>query len=461
MPAAPEQQEKRSRIDPQRLKGFRDLLPATMFVRQHVMDTLRGIFELHGFAPLETPSLEYLATLEGKYGEDERLIYRFEDHGKRKVGLRYDLTVPLARVVAMHLNDIQFPWKRYQMSPVWRGENPQFGRYREFYQCDIDIVGAASMLADAEVLQIFGEAMHRLGFTGYRVVINNRKLLAGLARSAGAGPGQAGIVIRAIDKLDKIGPEAVRAEMVRNGLSEDAASRAMDLVLMGLKVKSFSDNMALLSELSSPLKDDPEATQGLEELRRLFQVLQSMGGDLDRYQADITLARGLDYYTGPVYEVVVDEPKIGSLAGGGRYDNLMSIFSGRNLPTTGGSFGVERIIDVMTTLGMVEMKSTTSRALVTVFDASPDSLGNSLRLATEIRARGTACEVYLNTGDKIGKQLAYADRLGIAFALILGPDEVASGTVTVKSLKEPPPNQQTMPREEAMNVITNYPQSNP
>ena len=175
-------------ITPQRLKGFRDHLPADMFVRRHVMETLRSIFELHGFAALETPTLEYAATLEGKYGEDERLIYKFEDNGKRNVGMRYDLTVPLARVVAMHLNDLQFPWKRYQMSPVWRGENPQFGRYREFYQCDIDIVGTSSPLADAETLAIFGEAMDKLGFTGYRVLINHRALLAGLARSAGVDP---------------------------------------------------------------------------------------------------------------------------------------------------------------------------------------------------------------------------------------------------------------------------------
>src|SRR6266705_766013 len=165
---------KQQRVEVQRLKGFRDLMPAEMFVRQHIIETLRGIFELHGFAPLETPSLEYAATLEGKYGEDERLIYKFDDHGKRQVGLRFDLTVPLARVVAMHLNDIQFPWKRYQMNPVWRGENPQYGRYREFYQCDIDIVGSPSMLADAEVLSIYSEAMDALGFRDYRVLVNNR-----------------------------------------------------------------------------------------------------------------------------------------------------------------------------------------------------------------------------------------------------------------------------------------------
>src|SRR5690349_10860811 len=221
MPDDMQKENKQSRIEAQRLKGFRDLMPTAMFVRRYVMETLRAIFELHGFAPLETPALEYAATLEGKYGEDERLMYKFEDQGKRKVGMRFDLTVPLARVVAMHLNELQFPWKRYQMGPVWRGENPQFGRYREFYQCDIDIVGSASPLADAEVLAILGEAMTKLGFTGYRVVLNNRKLLAGIARSAGVDPEQAGTIYRAVDKLDKIGEEGVREEMVKKGVPED------------------------------------------------------------------------------------------------------------------------------------------------------------------------------------------------------------------------------------------------
>jgi len=201
MPDQMEKENRQPRIEAQRLKGFRDLMPTAMFVRRHVMDTLRSIFELHGFAPLETPALEYAATLEGKYGEDERLMYKFEDLGKRRVGMRFDFTVPLARVVAMHLNELQFPWKRYQMGPVWRGENPQFGRYREFYQCDIDIVGSSSPLADAEILSILGEAMTKLGFTGYRVLLNNRKLLAGMARSAG---------VRASSTVPESRPSAVK-----------------------------------------------------------------------------------------------------------------------------------------------------------------------------------------------------------------------------------------------------------
>ncbi len=423
-------------------------MPATMIVRQHVIDTLRGIFEMHGFAPLETPAIEYAATLEGKYGEDERLLYRFEDQGKRRVGLRYDLTVPLARVVAMHLSDMQFPWKRYQISPVWRGDNPQFGRYREFYQCDVDIVGTASMLADAEILSIYGEVMDRLGFTGYRVLINHRKLMSGLAKAAGVPPSEMGAVFRVLDKLDKIGREGVRDEMQKVGVPDEVVSKVLDLFLSRSEVHSASDNLALLSELSGPLKDDLEASQALADLRQLLEALSYMVVDPDRFRLDVTLARGLDYYTGPVYEVMVDEPKIGSLGGGGRYDKLMSLFSGRDLPTTGGSFGLERIIDVMIELKLVELEATTSQALITVFDASAESTGTSLKLAGELRSAGIPCEVYLNPGDKLGKQFGYADRLGMPFAVVIGPDELSAGTVTVKSLKAPPPNQQTLPRAE-------------
>jgi histidyl-tRNA synthetase len=445
---------KPKRLDPQRLKGFRDLMPAAMSVRLHVIEMLRGIFEMHGFAPLETPTLEYAATLEGKYGEDERLIYTFEDRGGRRVGMRFDLTVPLARVVAMHLNDIPLPWKRYQISPVWRGENPQYGRYREFYQCDVDIVGSPSMLADAEILSIYGEAMQKLGFTGYRILVNNRKVLAGLARTAGVPDAQAGLIFRAIDKLDKIGPDGVRAEMEKSGIEPEVAARALELYLRGKGVRTFSDNYALLAELRGPLSDDPRASAGLEELGQVLDALAGMGGDLDRFNIDITLARGLDYYTGPVFEIVVDEPKIGALGGGGRYDELMEMFSGRPLPTTGASFGMERIADVLVELGMFTPRQTPSRALVTVFNAEPESVVQSLRLAHDLRAAGVACEAYLNPGDKLGKQFGYADRLGMEFALVLGPDEIAAGAVTLKSLKEPPPNQRTLARDEAIRLLS-------
>ena len=446
-------QKKPQKIEAQRLKGFRDLMPAAMSVRLQVIETLRRIFELHGFAPLETPALEYAATLEGKYGEDERLIYKFEDKGGRSVGMRYDFTVPLARVVSMHLNDITLPWKRYQIGPVWRGENPQYGRYREFYQCDVDIVGAPSMLADAEIISIFGEGMSALGFKGYSVVINNRKVLAGLARSAGVPDDQTSLVFRAIDKIDKIGPEGVRAEMLKYGIEESAAQRAVDLFLKGSNVKGFSDNRALLAELGGPLSGDERALQGVNELGQILDALGAMGGDLNRYRLDLTLARGLDYYTGPIFEIRVDEPKIGSLGGGGRYDELIGVFSGRQLPTTGAAFGMERIVDVIIELGMIPARQTPSRGLITLFDASQRSIEASVSIAAELREAGVPCEVYMNPGDKLGKQFSYADKLGMEFALVLGPDEVASDQVTVKSLKKPLPNQRTLGRAELVGML--------
>jgi histidyl-tRNA synthetase len=261
------------------------------------------------------------------------------------------------------------------------------------------------------------------------------------------------MVIRTIDKLDKIGPQGVREQMVRNGLTEEVAARTLDLYTTGGEIRNFSDNYALLGELAGPLKENEEAIRAIENLRLVLQALESLNVDLDRYKVDLSLARGLDYYTGMVCEVHVDEPKIGSLGGGGRYDNLMALFSGRDLPTVGVSFGVERIVDVMLELGMVENRPSPSQALVTVFDNTPESIAASLELASGLRKMGVACEVYLKPGDNMGKQVGYADRLGIPFALIVGPDERASGNVAVKSLKQPPPNQQTMTREEALRKI--------
>ncbi len=308
------------------------------------------------------------------------------------------------------------------------------------------------MLADAEILHIYGEAMQRLGFTGYRVTINNRKLLTGMARVAGVAPENAGTIFRAIDKLDKIGRDGVRDEMTRNGIPDETTTRALDLFMAGTGAKGVSDNIAMLGELTGPLSGDTEAAEGLEELRQVLEALACMGGDLDRYRVDTTLARGLDYYTGPVYEVVVDEPKIGSLGGGGRYDNLMSLFSGRHLPTTGGSFGLERIVDVITGLGLFQPPTTKSLALITLFDATTGSVGISLSLAAELRSAGVACEIYLNPGDKLGKQFGYADKLGIPYAIVLGPDEIAAGSATVKDLKAG--NQRTVSHIELREILS-------
>src|SRR3954470_16368919 len=251
-------------IKPQLLKGFRDFLPAQMILRQRIIHTLRDIFEKHGFAPLDTPALEYLETLTGKYGEEERLLYRFQDAGGREVGLRYDLTVPLARVVGLYQHQLQFPFKRYHIAPVWRAEKPQRGRYREFYQCDIDIVGSASMLADAEVLSVLAEAMDTLGFTGYQILLYNRKLLAAMTRYAGAPDEQSPSVFRALDKLAKIGPDGVLAEMERYGVAPEPARRALDFALTAA---AGQDNASVLTSLETRLAGDPAALEAVGELR--------------------------------------------------------------------------------------------------------------------------------------------------------------------------------------------------
>lgn len=424
-------------INPRLLKGFRDFLPAQMILRQRIMGTLREIFERHGFAPLDTPALEYLETLAGKYGEEERLLYRFQDHGGRDVGLRYDLTVPLARVMGLYANQVVFPFKRYHIAPVWRGENPQRGRYRELYQCDIDIVGSASMLADAEILTILAEAMDTLGFTGYSILLYNRKLLAGMARYAGVPADQAGGIYRAVDKLAKIGADGVLAEMGRYGVPADAARRALEFAT----ADSDLDNGALLDRLEGRLAADPLALEGVRELREILEYLAALSPSATRVRVDPTLARGLDYYTGPIWEISVVEPKIGSLGGGGRYDKLVGMFSGRDLPTTGSSLGLERIIDVMESLGMIQQTAGVSQVLVAPFNRAV--LPDALRLLAAIRAAGIPAEIYLNPDEKLGKQLQYADRQGIPLAAIVAPDELARDEVLLKDLKTQ--SQQTLP----------------
>jgi histidyl-tRNA synthetase len=425
-------------IKPQLLKGFRDFLPAQMILRQRIIHTLRDIFEKHGFAPLDTPALEYLETLTGKYGEDEHLLYRFQDAGGREVGLRYDLTVPLARVVGLYQHQLQFPFKRYHIAPVWRAEKPQRGRYREFYQCDIDIVGSASMLADAEVLSVLTEAMDTLGFTGYQILLYNRKLLAAMTRYAGAPDAQAPAVFRALDKLAKIGPEGVLAEMDRYGVAADAARRALDFALEA----AGQDNAEVLRSLETRLAGDAVALEGVRELREIIEYLGDLTPSASRVRIDSTLARGIEYYTGPIWEIHVEEPKIGSLGGGGRYDKLVGMFSGRDLPTTGSALGLERIIDVMETLSMAEPALSMSKVLVAPYNR--DVLPAALNLVSEARHHNIPSEIYLNPGDKLGKQLQYADRLGIPLAVIVGPEELARGEVTLKNLKTQ--TQQLLPR---------------
>ncbi len=415
------------KIEPRILRGTRDFLPAQMIVRQHVIDTLRRTFEQFGFEPLETPAIEYAETFEGKSdAEVDRLIYRFTDHGGRRVALRYELNVALARVAAQYQNELIFPFKRYQMAPVWRADKPQKGRYREFWQCDVDVVGSASMLADAEVLAVVYSALRRLGLERFAIRLNDRKVLAGLGLAAGVPADRTAGLYRAIDKLERDGPDVVRRLLLEEGLAEDVAGRLLDMVRMP------GGGAEVLAALRPYFADVPVGLEGLAELEDLLRHLQALGIPESHYRLDLSMVRGLGYYTGPIYETVVEEPKIGAISGGGRYDGLVGLF-GPAMPATGVSLGMERIVDVITELELVHLPRTVVQALVAVFDA--DRVGASLGLAQELRRAGVRAEVYLDTAAALARQFKYASRKGIRYVLVVGPDEEAAGLVAVKDLR--------------------------
>jgi histidyl-tRNA synthetase len=409
---------------PQVLKGMRDFPPDQMLVRQHVMNAFRTVFERYGFEPIDTPVIEYLETLTGKYGEDEKLIYHFEDHGGREVGLRYDLTVPLSRFIATHRHELTFPFKRYHIAPVFRADRPQRGRYREFWQCDVDAVGTSSMLADAEVVMVWMDSLSAINMPNYVVQINHRKLLQSLATYAGVPAEQTPTIHRAIDKLDKIGRDGVSEEMLRHEISPEAAERVLDLVALS------GQAIDVLRELRERLSDIPMALEGIDELESLFEYLVEMSADPRHYTLNLALARGLDYYTGPVFEAQVKEPSIGSLGGGGRYDGLIGMFTGEQLPATGSSLGVERIVDVIQELGLVQPRGSVSDAMVTLFNE--DMIGPSLGLVMTLRRAAINAEIYLDARRDLRRQIQYADKRGIPIVAFLGPDEVAQGKVNLR-----------------------------
>ncbi len=415
------------RVNPQRLRGFRDFLPESMALRKYVIRTFEDIFERYGFLPLETPSLEYAETFEGKSStEAETLMYKFVDAGGRRVGLRYDLTVPLARVVGMH-PDLPMPFKRYHIAPVWRAERPQKGRYREFWQCDVDIVGSDEPAADAEILAIISDCLSAVGFKEYRVLINHRKILSAIARVAGASPEQAVHVYRAIDRLSKVGADGVRQELVQIGLSPDSSNKLIDLI----NIEGDADTV--LSHLERLLADQPEGIQAINELRSILNLLSNYNVNLNSYLVQPSLARGLDYYTGAVFETVVDEPKVGSVTGGGRYDELVGIFAGKKIPTVGTSLGLERIIDVLEELGLMTPPRVSADVFVTVFDTS--CIASSIQIAASLRKKGIKTELYLGKPGSLRKQLTYASRLGIPWVIIAGPDELANNEVTLRDMQ--------------------------
>ncbi|CAN5761978.1 histidine--tRNA ligase [soil metagenome] len=421
-----EQQKAGGSRKPQILKGFRDYPPDQMRMRQEVIGRFRSVFESFGFEPLDTPAIEYLEVLTGKAGENEKLMYAFSDHGDRRVGLRYDLTVPLARFVAMHQSEIVMPFRRYHIAPVWRAEKPQRGRFREFWQCDADIVGSPSPVADAEIIAILGAALTSVGLPRFSIAVSHRQLLARIAAWAGVAEDRAGQVYRSVDKLAKIGPDSVIEELVGSGIDLVAATRVLDALSME------NAHSSPLERIAENLAGDPIAQDAIGELREIFAVLPSMGVSDAQVRFDPTLARGLDYYTGPVFEAIVEEPKVGSVAGGGRYENLIGTFANRSITATGVSLGLERILEVVTEFQLIAAR--TSAADVLIISANSDSAA-AASIASLVRAEGWRVELGLQPKRSVGEQFKFGSRKGIPIALVVGVASVAADTVRIKRLR--------------------------
>jgi histidyl-tRNA synthetase len=415
-------------IKPQTLKGFRDYLPGPMIAREHLIDTARRVYRGFGFSPIDTPALEYSEILLGKGGDEtDKQLFRFTDQGERDVAMRFDLTVPLARFAAQHLQEIGTPFKRYHIATVWRAEKPQKGRFREFIQCDFDTLGTDSNIADAETLLVIHDLMQRLGFSKFAIRINNRLVLNGLLEHLGL-TGQTVGVLRALDKLPKIGQDAVIAEMTEKVGTSAAQADAV------LKMTELTGSSAdVLSQVETMLAGNEQGLAGVCKLRELFAWSAAAGVSEERVALDLSIARGLDYYTGTIYETFLsDLPGIGSVCSGGRYDNLAGLFTSQKLPGVGASLGLDRLLAAMEELGMLAAASTPAPVLILLFDAA--HTGDYLRIARTLRAAGIDTEVFCDARN-IGKQLSYASRKGFKAAVIAGQTEFAQGTFQVKDLQ--------------------------
>ena len=399
-----------NKIQVRTLKGFRDFLPREAKKRQWLINTLVSVFESYGFEPLETPALEYAELLKGKYGEEEKLIYEFETKGKDKVALRYDQTVPLSRVITQYQNDLVFPFKRYQIQNVWRGENPQKGRYREFIQCDADIIGSPSPIADAEILKLVLNIYKTLGLSVI-IKINDSENFKNLDKK----------YVAAIDKLEKIGESEVLSELTDKGLTEEVARKAL-----------------------SDLQIKPRT----EKIKKVLLTLKQMGADMNSIAYEPTLARGLDYYTGIIFETVA-QGSSGSLCSGGRFDKLIGLFSGNDIPAVGFGLGFDRTIEVLEEQNLLPENNISSKVLVTIFNN--DLKEKSLEVYKKLRDENISCEIYLDESAPLPKQLKYADKKGIPYVLIIGPKEVKENKVTIKNLKTG--KQKTITKGEILNII--------
>jgi len=416
------------RIEPRTLKGFRDYPPEAMIPRERLIDAARRVYRSYGFSPIDTPALEYLEILSGKGSEEtDKQLYKFQDHGGRWVGLRFDLTVPLARFAAQHVNELGVPLKRYHIAAVWRGENTQRGRYREFMQCDFDTIGTRSTAADIETALVIHDLFRAIGFTDFTIRLNNRMVLAGLLERLDLAD-RASTVLRALDKLGKVGPEAVADEMtVQAGASPQQARDVLELA----KLSGGNDQMLRQVE---PLVAGSETGQaGLAKLKEVLDGAAAAGLSPERIRLDFSIARGLDYYTGTIYETFLDAlPGIGSVCSGGRYDNLAGLFTAQELPGIGASLGLDRLLAAMEELGMIEKVATPAPVFIPFFEK--DRLHDYLRMAAALRAAGIGVEVFCDP-KKLGQQLKYADRRGFRVALIAGGDELARGVCQIKDLQ--------------------------
>jgi histidyl-tRNA synthetase len=432
-------------------KGTRDFGPATMAKRQFIFSNIRSVFQKFGFQPLETPAMENLSTLTGKYGEEgDQLLFKIlnsgdflkdVDHDKlsgkssksitfdiSEKGLRYDLTVPFARYVVMNRNEVSFPFKRYQIQPVWRADRPQKGRYREFYQCDADVVGTSSLLCEAEIILMIKETFRLLGIIDYSIKINHRGILSGIAEIIG-GKGNETALFVAIDKLDKIGEEGVKQELKAKGFADE------HLQLLFSILNEKGSVAAKMASLTTKFATSTEGQRGLRDLSEVFQLLTEYGSDESHVDFDISLARGLSYYTGCIFEVKINNVSIGSVSGGGRYDNLTQTFGDKeNLSGVGFSFGVDRIYDAMEELKLFPKDAQiSSKVLICHFDE--ESMRYGLKTLTSLRNAGVSSEIYPDI-TKIKKQLDYANKKMIPFAIVIGSDEVKSGELAFKDMEK-------------------------
>lgn len=448
-------------------KGTRDFSPEKMLKRQFILNTIRNVFEKFGFQPLETPAMENLSVLTGKYGDEgDKLLYKIlnsgdflsktgEDDfqgGSKKLtnkiaekGLRYDLTVPFARYVVMNQHDITFPFKRYQIQPVWRADRPQKGRYREFYQCDADVVGTNSLVCESEFILMINEVMNTLGLTDFTIKINNRKLLTAITDLIGEHGKEATFCV-AIDKLDKIGREKVEEELSNNGFSPAGIKKLAPVFDMK------GSNNEILKQLEDLLIDSEAGKEGIDELKQVFGYLNDFGAEDQKVELDLTLARGLSYYTGIILEVKANNSSItSSITGGGRYDNLTGVFGMDGVSGVGFSFGVDRIYDVMDDLNLFPKEyEASTKVLLLNFDAG--SFKESLKVLAQLRAANIKSEVYPDAV-KIKKQMNYANKKGVPFVLMIGENEIKEGKFQLKNMRTG--EQQQLELHEIIDILSN------